>query len=89
MPIALIEAQLAGKPVVATDAGSVSEVVINNETGFVTGKKKEELVSALKQLINSLELIKSMGAKAEIHAKANFSPAVMVQKHLDLYRLLA
>lgn len=54
MPIALIEAQLAGKPVVATDAGSVSEVVINNETGFVTGKKKEELVVALKQLINSV-----------------------------------
>jgi glycosyltransferase involved in cell wall biosynthesis len=89
MPIALIEAQLAGKPVVATDAGSVSEVVINNETGFVTGKKKEELVSALKQLINSPELIKSMGAKAEIHAKKNFSPTTMVQKHLDLYRLLA
>jgi glycosyltransferase involved in cell wall biosynthesis len=28
MPVALIEAQLAGKPVVATDVGSVSEVIL-------------------------------------------------------------
>ena len=36
MPVALIEAQLAGKPVVATDVGSVSEVILNHETGIVT-----------------------------------------------------
>ena len=36
MPVALIEAQMAGKPVVATNVGSVSEVIINGETGFVT-----------------------------------------------------
>jgi glycosyltransferase involved in cell wall biosynthesis len=38
MPVALIEAQLAGKPVVATDVGSVSEVILNHETGIVTNK---------------------------------------------------
>jgi glycosyltransferase involved in cell wall biosynthesis len=31
MPIALIEAQLASKPVVATNVGGVAEVVLNNK----------------------------------------------------------
>lgn len=88
MPVALIEAQLAGKPVIATNVGSVSEVVINNDTGYVTGMSKAELVIALNKLIDNPELIKEMGSKAEAHAKATFATATMVQKHLDLYRVL-
>jgi glycosyltransferase involved in cell wall biosynthesis len=42
MPVALIEAQLASKPVVATNVGGVAEVVINNKTGFVTRKNTED-----------------------------------------------
>ena len=53
MPIALIEAQLASKPVVATNVGGVAEVVISNKTGFVTRKNTEELAKALEKLINS------------------------------------
>lgn len=88
MPIALIEAQLAGKPVVATSVGSVSEVVLDGETGLVTNKSKEQLISALKSLIDNPELCEKLGQKAATLAQANFAPAVMVQKHLDLYRLL-
>ena len=89
MPIALIEAQLAGKPVVATNVGSVAEVVIDNETGFATNKNKLELVSAIQKLIESPDLLRTMGQNAEKHAKSAFSPNAMIQKHLDLYRLLA
>ena len=89
MPVALIEAQLAGKPVVATNVGSVSEVVIEGKTGLVTNKSKEQLVAALRTLIENPEMRDQMGRNAAIHAQANFAPAVMVQKHLDLYRLLA
>jgi len=56
MPIALIEAQLASRPVVATNVGGVAEVVINNKTGFVTRKNTEDLAKALEKLINSKAL---------------------------------
>ena len=89
MPIALIEAQMAGKPVVATDVGSVAEVVKNGETGFVAEKSKYQLVIKLQEILTDSGLAKSMGKAAEIHASQAFSPSAMVQKHIDLYKVLA
>ena len=89
MPVALIEAQMASKPVVGTNVGSVSEVVINDQTGLVVSKDKAALVGALRELLSDGAKLQRFGIEAAKHANANFSPSVMVQKHLDLYRLLA
>ena len=88
MPVALIEAQLAGKPVVATNVGSTSEVVINNKTGVVTSKNKAELVDALNQLLNNPETLEKLGKNAAIHALQAFAPSTMINKHIDLYKAL-
>ena len=88
MPIALIEAQLASKPVVATNVGGVSEVVINNKTGFVTKKNTEELAKALEKLINSKALRTSQGKAAKAHATKAFSVEKMINAHVSLYKKL-
>lgn len=88
MPVALIEAQLAGKPVVATNVGSTAEVVIDNETGLVISKNKDELVDALKKLLDSPEILSNMGFAASKHALSAFSPSTMINKHIDLYKSL-
>jgi glycosyltransferase involved in cell wall biosynthesis len=88
MPIALIEAQLASKPVVATNVGGVAEVVINKKTGFVTGKNTEELAKALEKLINSKVLRSAQGKAAKAHATKAFSVEKMIQAHLSLYKKL-
>ena len=89
MPIALIEAQLASKPVVATNVGGVAEVVINNKTGFVTRKNTEELAMALEKLINSKALRTSQGKAAKAHATKAFSVEKMINAHVSLYKKLA
>jgi glycosyltransferase involved in cell wall biosynthesis len=89
MPIALIEAQLAGKPVVATNVGGVSEVVLNNKTGFVTRKNTEDLAKALEKLINSKALRTAQGKAAKAHAVKAFSVEKMIQAHVSLYKKLA
>jgi glycosyltransferase involved in cell wall biosynthesis len=86
MPIALIEAQLASKPVVATNVGGVAEVVINGKTGFVTGKNTEELAKALQKLINSKALRASQGKAAKAHATKAFSVEKMIKAHVSLYK---
>jgi glycosyltransferase involved in cell wall biosynthesis len=88
MPIALIEAQLASKPVVATKVGGVAEVVINNKTGFVTGKNTEELAKALKKLIDSKALRTTQGRAAKRHAARAFSVEKMIKAHVSLYKKL-
>jgi glycosyltransferase involved in cell wall biosynthesis len=89
MPIALIEAQLAGKPVVATNVGGVSEVVLNKKTGFLTHKNTEDLSKALEKLINSKALRTAQGKAAEAHATKAFSVEKMIQSHVSLYKKLA
>jgi glycosyltransferase involved in cell wall biosynthesis len=88
MPIALIEAQLASKPVVATKVGGVAEVVINNKTGFVTGKNTEELAKVLKKLIDSKALRTTQGKAAKAHATKAFSVEKMIEAHVSLYKKL-
>jgi glycosyltransferase involved in cell wall biosynthesis len=89
MPIALIEAQLASKPVVATNVGGVAEVVLNNKTGFVAKKNTQELAKALEKLINSKALRTAQGKAARAHATKAFSVEKMMKAHVSLYKKLS
>jgi glycosyltransferase involved in cell wall biosynthesis len=86
MPVALIEAQLAGKPVVATDVGSVSEVIANHETGLVTNKNSGSIASAVNTLLLDSQKRKQMGKLASSRAHALFSVDRMINAHIDLYK---
>jgi len=86
MPVALIEAQLAGKPVVATDVGSVSEVILNHETGIVTNKNAGSIASALETLILDKSTREEMGRLAVARAQALFSVDRMINAHIELYK---
>lgn len=86
MPIALIEAQMAGKPVVATDVGSVSEVVLNAHTGFVTAPRTAVLVLALRKLIADEKLRREFGTAAVAHSFSQFSVGRMIDDHIKLYK---
>jgi glycosyltransferase involved in cell wall biosynthesis len=86
MPVALIEAQLAGKPVVATDVGSVSEVVLNHETGIVTNKNGGSIALALETLLLDKQKRTEMGTLATSRANALFSVDRMINAHIALYK---
>ena len=86
MPVALIEAQLAGKPVVATDVGSISEVVLNHETGIVTNKNAGSIASAVESLVLSKTTREEMGRLAIARAQALFSVDRMINAHIELYK---
>ncbi len=86
MPVALIEAQLAGKPVVATDVGSVSEVILNHETGIVTNKNAGSIASAVESLILDKTTRDEMGRLATARAQAQFSVDRMINAHIELYK---
>jgi glycosyltransferase involved in cell wall biosynthesis len=86
MPVALIEAQLAGKPVVATDVGSVSEVILNHETGIVTNKNAGSIALALETLLLDKQKRTEMGTLATSRANALFSVDRMINAHIALYK---
>ena len=86
MPVALIEAQLAGKPVVATDVGSVSEVIADGETGLVTNKSVDSLVAAVNTLLQDQQKRATMGTLAASRAQSLFSVDRMINAHIALYK---
>ena len=85
MPVALIEAQLAGKPVVATDVGSVLEVIADSETGLVTNKNPQTIIAAVNTLILDTQNRTAMGTLATSRAQSLFSVERMINAHVGLY----
>lgn len=88
MPIALIEAQLAGLPVVATDVGSCSEVIKSGKTGFVVPKDKSELKKALTLLNVDYKKRASFGKAAKANSQKHFTVDKMLSAHAQIYRKL-
>jgi glycosyltransferase involved in cell wall biosynthesis len=85
MPVALIEAQLAGIPVVAVDVGSVGEVISNGETGFVFDECGDDFIAKVGELVHSAQVREQLGAGAKLRASREFSPERLIASHLSLF----
>ena len=89
MPVSLIEAALAGLPAVATDVGSVAEVVQHEATGLLAGTDHEALARAVTRLLADEQLRCDMGARARVWATARFGPERLVSDIGQLYESVA
>lgn len=84
---ALIEAQGAGLPAVATRAGGMPEVVEDGVTGMlVPVRDVEGLAAALATLAADASARAKMGQQAGVRARRLFSAETMVEHTLELYR---
>jgi len=89
LPYVLLEAMAVGLPIVATNVGGISEIVINNETGvLVPPKNEKELAKAIIKLLESPELCVKMGNDGRIRAIENFSKNKMCKQTLIVYRTI-
>ena len=87
-PLSLIQAGMAGLPVVTTNVGSIPEVVLDNLTGIVTEISVQELADALEKLANSGALRARLGTAAQDFTMANFGVQRLVHDHEELYKKL-
>ena len=87
-PLSLIQAGMAGLPVVSTNVGSVPEVVLDNVTGLITGSDVQEIADALEKLCRDRALRAQLGITAHEFTLANFSVQRLVQDHEVLYKRL-
>jgi polysaccharide biosynthesis protein PelF len=85
MPVALIEAQLAGKPVVATDVGSVSEVILITKPASSPIRTLDRLHLLLNPVLDKTKR-EEMGRLAIARAQALFSVDRMINAHIELYK---
>ncbi len=88
-PLAVIEAMMAGLPVVATRVGGVGEVVEDGGTGLlVPPGEPEALAAALRRLVEHEDLRRQMGAAGRERALRLFTADRMVGETRALYAAL-
>ncbi|MCS6991396.1 MAG: glycosyltransferase family 4 protein [Chitinophagales bacterium] len=88
-PLTLIEAQAAGKAVVATKVGGVADVVEDGKTGLLVGRQDlHGLVQALFKVIQNQGLREALGARASQEAFQRHDYRNMVAQTATLYRRL-
>jgi glycosyltransferase involved in cell wall biosynthesis len=81
MPYAIVEAMAAGLPIIATDVGSIPEVVEDSVNGYLTSPgDAAALVSALLRLANSPELRRQMGLSNIQKAAGEYSLDAVTRK---------
>lgn len=88
-PLSLIEAALAGVPVVSTNVGSVSEIVVNGKTGWLCKKNTDDICNALEDLITDDAKRIAFGSRARAQTRLECMNNNFVSKHGELYRALA
>jgi len=72
IPLTLIQASFAGLPIVATNVGSISDIVVHGETGFLTDTEPARLADAIAALVADSALRKSMGDAGRKRAVSQF-----------------
>ena len=87
-PLSLIQAGMAGLPVVTTNVGSVPEVVLDGVTGITTDLEIQEIANALEKLFTDKALRERLGHAAQEFTLANFGVQRLVHDHEELYKNL-
>ena len=85
IPLTLIQASQAGLPVVSTDVGSVSDIVIAGITGYLTEVSSDGLTQGISTLLENPALRHTFGKAGKDRAKEFFSSRTMVERHQNLY----
>lgn len=87
MPISPIEAALASRPIIATDAGATREVLVDGKTGILCSRDIADLASALDKLSIDSSLREEMGRAGRQFVLKKFAPKASVERQLEGYRL--
>ncbi len=86
LPLSLLEAMAAGKPVVATDVDGTHDVVIDGATGFLVPPKDPAALSQrIAELLADSRMRERFGQAGKERVFASFSDSRMTREYSELY----
>ena len=87
-PIALIQAGMAGIASISTSVGSITEVVVNNQTGLITDFSVINIADTLEKLVSNSQLRMQYGQAASQFCLVKFHTEIMISNYSKLYKQL-
>jgi glycosyltransferase involved in cell wall biosynthesis len=88
VPLAMIEAGYAGLPIIATNVGSMSDVVIDGVNGYLVETKMNDILEKTLLMAKNPGLRDQLGSKGRTLAIEHFSVKAMISKHEEIYSQL-
>lgn len=90
LPYSVMEAQLAGKAAVVSDAGGIPEMVMHGKTGLVAPVgESEPLFQYIRKVLENDRLRNRLGEQAKRWSKDHWSIQTMMKKTLKVYDSVA
>ena len=89
LPLALLEAMFAARPIVASDVGEVGAALAGGEAGIlVKAGEPAPLARALEDLLTDASRARELGARARHRAAAEYDVSHMVRRYGSIYSRL-
>lgn len=86
MPLAIMEAMFASKPVITSVAGGIGEMITEGVEGMLTAVNDDDAMArGLERLLSDASLRQRLGAAARERAQRQFGIAPMVDAYMKLY----
>lgn len=86
LPMTVLEAMAAAKPIVATRVGAIPSVIRDGETGLLVGPKDAEgLKDAITRLLTDSDLCRRMGANAQEWVSREYTSDAMALQYRAMY----
>lgn len=86
LPMTILEAMAASKPVIATSVGAIPTVISERENGLLVNPRDiDGLRDALASLLSSPDRCDRMGEQAHAWVKQNFTSEAMALKYRQMY----
>ncbi|GHC60002.1 glycosyltransferase [Ulvibacter litoralis] len=83
-PVAVLEASIAGLPVISTIHAGIPEVIIHGETGLLSKEHDvDTMTSHMKLILSDVESAKKLGAAGKLNVSEHFN----LKKHINLLQL--
>lgn len=87
--VVLVEAINAGIPIVASNVGGITDIIINNQTGLLTPEKDSvALAEAIRMLANDEDLVQRLVTGARAHAQKVFGWPMITERLREVYAKL-
>ncbi len=87
LPLAILEAMAAARPIISSTVGGVPEVVVDGETGLLFGPDdRQGFTDAVVKLIEQPELARQYGERGRKRVASHFGVDRMVRETVRYYR---
>ncbi|HJQ10493.1 MAG TPA: glycosyltransferase family 4 protein [Gemmatimonadaceae bacterium] len=86
LPMAMLEAMVAGKAIIASETAGIPEAIVNGREGIlVPPGDLQAFASSLRILLTDAERRRTLAAAAQERATREFTVQVMTERYLGLY----